>query len=186
MNDADADRSRLLDLMRERAHFRESAVISGTRSSSYFDAQQVLLDPEGADVAGRLAHGILAPYGPHAVGGHIGSAGAFVCATSAAALGAGVRWNGFFVRDDAKRYGLQSWIDGPFIEEGTPVAVLGDVLATGATLLTTIERARAAGGEVVAALVIVDRGEGGRQAVEEALGDAPFSSLFTAADIQGG
>ena len=67
-----------------------------------------------------------------------------------------------------------------------PWPVLADVLATGSSLVTTIERARAAGGEVVAAVVALDREEGGRTAVEGALGDAPLHSLFTAADMQGG
>lgn len=184
MNDAD-DRSRLLTLMRERAHFRESAVVAGTRSSSYFDAQQVLLDPEGAQIAGRLAYELLRPVAPHAVGGPVGAAGALVCAVSAAAWDAGERWTGFLVRDEARKYGLQSWIDGPFIEEGTPVAVVGDTLATGASLVAAVERSRAAGGVVVAALVAIDRDEGGRQSVEAALGDVPLHALFTAAQIRG-
>ncbi len=182
MND---DRSRLLTLMRDRAHFRESAVVAGTRSASYFDAQQVLLDPEGARSAGRLGYELLRPASPHAVGGGSGSAGALVCAVSAAAREAGDRWTGFFIRGEARRYGLQSWIDGPFIEEGTPVAVVGDTLAGGASLVAAIEKARDAGGVVVAALVAIDREEDGRRNVETVLGDAPLHALFTAAEIRG-
>ena len=184
MDDSDG-RTRLLDLLRERALFRESVVLaSGERTSHYFDAGQVLLDPEGAAIAGRLAHALLAPQGPEAVGGPTATAGSLVCAISAAAWVDGARWNGFFIRGDAKRYGLQNWIEGPFIEEGTPVAVVDDTLSTGATLIAAIERARSAGGVVVAALAVIDREEGGRAAVEESLDGAPIHTLFTASGIR--
>lgn len=157
----------------------------GGRSSHYFDARQVLLDPEGARLAGHLGYRALAPSAPLAVGGPSSSADAFVCAITASAWTDSVRWNGFFVRGAASRYGFQNWIDGPFIEEGTPVSVVDDTLMTGATLVGAIERARAAGGVVVSALVLIDREEGGRQAVEDALDGAPLTALFTAAEVRG-
>ena len=143
----------------------------------------MLLDPEGAELAGRLAYEALRPLAPRAVGGLTLGADPLVCATSAAAWAAGERWTGFFVRKEAKKHGLQQWIEGPFIEEGTPVAVVDDVLTSGGSLRLGIERARQAGGEVVAALVVVDRGEGGREAVAEDLGDAPLHALFTAEEL---
>ena len=62
---ASADASaRLAHLLRERALVRESVVLSsGRRASWYFDARQVLLDPEGAALAGELGLG-----GPRAGG----------------------------------------------------------------------------------------------------------------------
>lgn len=178
------DRSRLLHLLRERALIRESVVLaSGKRSSYYFDARQVLLDPEGALLAGKLGYDALRALAPAAVGGPTSAADPFVCAISAAAYAAGERWTGFFVRKEAKKYGLQNWIEGPFIEEGTPVAVVDDTLTTGGSVVTAIERARAAGAVVVAAMVVIDREEGGRASVEDVLNGAPFMSLFSAAEI---
>lgn len=179
-------RDRLLKLMRERALIRESVVLaSGKRSSHYFDARQVLLDPEGAQIAGEIGFGLLRELGPAAVGGPTSAADPLVCAITAAAWRDGVRWTGFFVRKEAKKYGLQNWIEGPFIEEGTPVVVVDDTLTTGGSVIGAIEKARAAGGEVVGALVAIDREEGGREAVEAALGGAPLLSLFTATEIIG-
>ena len=178
------DRTRLLALLREHALTRESVVLSsGKRSSYYLDVRQVLLDPEGAEHAGRLGHAALAPAAPRAVGGLTLGADPLVCAISAAAWGRGERWTGFFVRKEAKRYGLQQWIEGPFIEEGTPVAVVDDVLTTGGSLLTALRSARQAGGVVVGALVVVDREEGGRAAAEAELDGAPLTALFTAGEI---
>jgi orotate phosphoribosyltransferase len=181
---AAADRDRLATLLRERALVRESVVLSsGRRSSYYFDARQVLLDPEGAALAGALAWGALGGAGPAAVGGLTLGADPLVCAVSAAAWAEGRRVTGFFVRKEAKKHGLQQWIEGPFIEEGTPVAVVDDVLTSGGSLVTAIGKARQAGGVVVAALVVIDRDEGGRDAVVDALEAAPLHALFAAPEL---
>ena len=177
-------RSRLATLLREHALVRESVVLaSGRRSSFYFDARQVLLDPEGASLAGRLMWSHLAPTGPSAVGGLTLGADPLVCAVSATAWAAGERVTGFFVRKEAKKHGLQQWIEGPFIEEGTPVAVVDDVLTTGGSLVAAVEKARQAGGVVVAAAVVIDRGEGGREVAEAVLDGAPLHALFTAEEL---
>ena len=177
-------RSRLATLLREHALVRESVVLaSGRRSSFYFDARQVLLDPEGASLAGRLMWSHLAPTGPSAVGGLTLGADPLVCAVSATAWAAGERVTGFFVRKEAKKHGLQQWIEGPFIEEGTPVAVVDDVLTSGGSLVTAIEKARQAGGVVVGAAVVIDRAEGGHELAEEALRGAPLFSLFSAPEL---
>ncbi len=163
---------------------RESVRLSsGRRSSYYFDARQVLLDPEGAALAGRLAAHLLAPAGPQAVGGLTLGADPLVCAITSEAWRAGHRWTGFFVRKEAKKHGLQQWIEGPFIEEGMPVAVVDDVLTSGGSMATALERARQAGAVVTAALVVIDRGEGGRAAVEAELDGAPLHALFSASEL---
>jgi orotate phosphoribosyltransferase len=177
-------RARLATLLREHALVRESVVLSsGRRSSFYFDARQVLLDPEGASLAGQLMWSHLAPTGPSAVGGLTLGADPLVCAVSATAWSGGERVTGFFVRKEAKKHGLQQWIEGPFIEEGTPVAVVDDVLTSGGSLVTAVEKARQAGGVVVAAAVVIDRGEGGHEVAEEALQGAPLFALFSAPEL---
>ncbi len=179
-------RARLHTLLHDRALIRESVILSsGKRSSYYWDARQVLLDPEGAMLAGRLAYEQLRELGPVAVGGPTSAADPFVCAITAAAYADGTHWTGFFVRKEAKKYGLQNWIEGPFIEEGTPVVVVDDTMTSGGSVLLAIDKARAAGANVVGAMVVIDRQEGGRENVEQVLNGAPLMSLFTAADILG-
>jgi orotate phosphoribosyltransferase len=177
-------RARLATLLREHALVRESVVLaSGRRSSYYFDARQVLLDPEGAALAGQLLWSHIGPTAPAAVGGLTLGADPLVCAVSATAYAEGTRVTGFFVRKEAKKHGLQQWIEGPFIEEGTPVAVVDDVLTSGGSLVLAIEKARQAGGVVVSAAVVVDRGEGGHEVAEEALAGAPLIALYTAQEL---
>jgi len=181
----DDERQRLATILSERALFRESVVLSsGRRSDYYVDVRQVLLDPEGAYLSGRMAYPMLQPSNPAAVGGLTLGADPLVCAIQAAAFLDGTRWNGFYVRKEAKKHGLQHWIEGPFVEEGTPVAVVDDVLTSGGSMLTAIERARAAGAKVVSALVVIDREEDdGRAKVEAELGDVPLHALFTAKEL---
>ncbi len=187
MTTTSPQRDRLRTLLTDHAVIHESVVLSsGKRSSYYVDARQVLLDPEGAALAGALSWEALAPAGPKAVGGLTLGADPLVCAASAAAWAAGERVTGFFVRKESKTHGLQQWIEGPFIEEGTPVAVVDDVLTSGGSLAIAIQKARQAGGVVVAALVVIDREEGGRAVIEELLGDAPLHALFTAQELLNG
>lgn len=184
---SDNPRARLAQLLKDHAVIHESVKLSsGKRSSYYIDARQVLLDPEGAALSGALAWDLLAPADPKAVGGLTLGADPLVCATSAAAWSQGRRVTGFFVRKDAKTHGLQQWIEGPFIEEGTPVAVVDDVLTSGGSLAKAVEMTRKAGGVVVAALVVIDREEGGAAHINELLDGAPLHALFTAQELLNG
>jgi orotate phosphoribosyltransferase len=92
--------------------------------------------------------------------------------------------HGFLVRKAEKAHGTGRRIEG-FFEPGAPVIIVDDVCTTGASTITAIEAARAAGMKVIAGICLVERqGAGGRQAVEAAAGDAPFYSLFTANDVR--
>lgn len=162
MTTTNPQRDRLRTLLQDHAVIHMKSPPSSKRSSYYVDARQVLLDPEGAALAGPLlGGGGPRPHRAKAVGGLTLGADPAVCAASAAAWAAGERVTGFFVRKESKKHGLQQWIEGPFIEEGTPVAVIDDVLTSGGSLAVAIE-ARQAGGVVVAALVVIDQEVAGR------------------------
>jgi orotate phosphoribosyltransferase len=184
VTDLAQSRTRLARLLADNAVIHESVVLaSGRRSPYYVDCRQVLLDPEGAELAGQLCWDALASTGIAAVGGLTLGADPLVCAVSAAAWSNGRRVTGFFIRKEAKKHGLQQWVEGPFIEEGAPVAVIDDVLTSGGSLATAIEKARQVGGVVAAAVVVIDREEGGRETIEQLLDGAPLHSLFTANEL---
>ncbi|MCA1838051.1 MAG: orotate phosphoribosyltransferase, partial [Actinobacteria bacterium] len=69
------------------------------------------------------------------------------------------------VRKETKAHGTGKLIEGPF-REGDRVAVIEDVITTGGSALRAIEAVRAAKGTVAGVLALVDREEGGRQAIE--------------------
>ena len=86
----------------------------------------------------------------------------------------------FTVRKEVKSHGTGKTIEGPF-KEADRVAVVEDVITTGGSALRAIEAVRAAGGIVVGVLALVDREEGGRQAIEAA--GVPVISLVSATEI---
>jgi orotate phosphoribosyltransferase len=71
------------------------------------------------------------------------------------------------VRKEAKAHGTGRLIEGPF-QEGDRVAVIEDVITTGGSALRAVDAIRSAGGTVGGVLALVDREEGGRDALESA------------------
>ena len=69
------------------------------------------------------------------------------------------------MRKEAKAHGTGKVIEGAF-ESGDRVVVVEDVITTGGSALLAVEAVRAAGGTVVGVLAVVDREEGGREAIE--------------------
>lgn len=65
------------------------------------------------------------------------------------------------------------------------MVVVDDVLTSGGSLRIALEKARQAGGDVRGALVVIDREEGGRDALADVLGDVPLHALFTAGELLG-
>ena len=60
----------------------------------------------------------------------------------------------FFVRKERKEHGLQRWIEGPAIEPGERALVVEDVVTSGGSLVTAIERLREEGVEIAGALAV--------------------------------
>jgi len=86
----------------------------------------------------------------------------------------------FTVRKEAKAHGTGKLIEGPF-QPGDRVAVIEDVITTGGSARRAIEAIRNAGGIVSGVLALVDREEGGREALE-ALG-VPVVALVRASEL---
>jgi orotate phosphoribosyltransferase len=71
----------------------------------------------------------------------------------------------FTVRKEPKTHGTAKLIEGPF-QSGDRVVVIEDTITTGSSAQKAIDAVRAAGGTVVGVLALVDREEGGREALE--------------------
>ncbi|MDB4489309.1 phosphoribosyltransferase family protein, partial [Akkermansiaceae bacterium] len=85
-------------------------------------------------------------------------------------------------RKEPKGHGRGKQIEGNF-KEGDKVVVVDDVITTGGSTLKAIEAIRAGGGEVIFCLVLVDREEGGRAAIEAE--GVPVLSIFTRRELLG-
>ena len=178
-----AKRSRLLELLRERAfQEREVTLSSGLKSNFYIDCKQVSLDAEGAALIGELFHQMVDEIAPAAVavGGLTMGADPLATATSIASFVAGRPRAAFLVRKEPKGHGTNQWVESTRLAPGAPVVVLEDVITTGASTLRAIERSRLAGLTVLHAIGLVDRLEGGRDAV---VAETPLTTLFTRRDF---
>jgi orotate phosphoribosyltransferase len=176
-------RARLLELLRERAFAeREVVLSSGLKSNFYIDCKQVSLDAEGAYLIGELFHAVIDEIAPQAVavGGLTLGADPLATATSVASFQAGAPRNAFIVRKEPKGHGTNQWIESTRLPAGAVVVILEDVVTTGAATLKAIERARLTGLSVCHALALVDRLEGGREAVTK---ETPLTTLFTRRDF---
>lgn len=176
-------RERLLELLRNRAFQKREVVLSsGLTSNFYIDCKQVSLDAEGATLIGELFHAAIEEVAPGAlaVGGLTLGADPLATATSVVSFLAGRPRAAFLVRKEPKGHGTNQWLESTQLPAGAEVVVLEDVITTGAATLKAVERARLAGLRVVHALGLVDRLEGGREAVTR---EVPLTTLFTRRDF---
>jgi orotate phosphoribosyltransferase len=115
-----------------------------------------------------------------AVGGLTLGADPLATATCLCSFLAGRPRAAFIVRKEPKGHGTNQWVESTKLPAGAKVVILEDVITTGASTLRAIERSRLAGLEVLGALGLVDRLEGGREAVEK---ETPLTTLFTRRDF---
>ena len=179
------DHSVLVTLLAERSAKRgQFTLASGKQSEYYIDARLTTMSPEGLSIIGPLGLSALrqSGWGIDAVGGL--TLGADPISYASAFTDRPLR--AFTVRREPKSHGTQKTIEGPF-NSGDRVAVMEDVITTGGSALRAIEAVRAANGIVAGVLALVDREEGGRQAIEAAgvpvISLVPVSQIIKALEI---
>jgi orotate phosphoribosyltransferase len=177
------DYSALIALLAERsAKHGQFTLASGRQSNFYIDARLTTMSPEGLAIIGPLALSALRETGWNvdSVGGLTLGADPISYAISYASAASDHPLRAFTVRKEPKAHGTGKLLEGPF-REGDRVAVIEDVITTGGSALRAIEAVRSAKGSVAGVLALVDRGEGGRQAIEQA--GVAVMSLVTADQI---
>jgi orotate phosphoribosyltransferase len=160
----------LLSILAERSARRgQFTLASGRQSTLYIDARLTTMSPDGLALIGPLALDALreAAWPVDAVGGLTLGADpiSYAIAYASAATERPVR--AFTVRKEAKGHGTGRLIEGPF-REGDRVAIVEDVITTGGSALRAVDAVLSAGGTVLGVLALVDREEGGRDALERA------------------
>lgn len=175
-------RLRLRDLLVERAiRYGHFVLASGQTSSYYVDKTQITLMGEGLYCLGRIILDQIEGMEVQAVGGMTIGADPLAGAVSALGIAHGQHIDAFIVRKERKERGTQQRVEGP-LPQGARVVVLEDVITTGGSAIDAIkavEEERDA--EVVQVLSMVDRLQGGREAIVEAGYD--FTALFTVEDL---
>ena len=135
---------------------------SGREADYYVDLRRVTLDHEAAPLVGAVMRELTADLAFDAVGGL--TLGADPVAT-AMMHAPGRPLDAFVVRKEAKDHGMKRQIEGPDIS-GRNVVVLEDTSTTGGSPIQALEAARAAGANVLAVAVIVDRATGAKEKIE--------------------
>jgi orotate phosphoribosyltransferase len=163
-------RDTLKDLLLARSVQRgEFVLASGRRSSFYIDARLTTMSGDGLAVVGGLGLDRMAVRGwtPRAVGGLTLGADPIAYALALTARRRGQLLDAFTVRKQPKNHGTGKRIEGCF-SPGFPVVVVEDVLTTGSSARDAISAVETEGGHVLGLMAVVDRQEGGREAIERA------------------
>ena len=159
------DRQALIALVRQKAlRFGQFTLASGKTASYYLDGKQVTLDPHGARLVGEgildlLQEGQM----PDAIGGMSIGADPITAAVVVLSSLRDRPLRGFMVRKESKGHGTNQFVEGP-VQPGERVVIVEDVVTTGGSSLTAIERVEAFGLAVTGVVAIIDRMEGGREA----------------------
>ena len=151
---------------------------SGARSSYYLDKYRFETRPDILRPLGERIAAAVAAAEPEAVRIAAPELGAVPLA-AAASLAGGLPF--VIVRGEAKAYGTGNRIEGPY-EEGELVCLVEDVVTSGGAALSAVEALRAAGLRVSHAICVVDREEGGADALARAA--VRLEPLFRAADLR--
>jgi orotate phosphoribosyltransferase len=162
------DRSTLIALLATRSTRRgQFTLASGKTSTLYIDARLTTMSPDGLALIGSIGLETLRSesWQIDAVGGLTLGADPIAYAISYASAASEKPLRAFTVRKQAKEHGTGKLIEGPF-KSGDRVVIIEDVITTGRSALQAIDAVRSAGGEIAGVLSLVDREEGGREAIE--------------------
>ena len=177
------DLRRLTELLAERSAKRgRFTLASGRESEFYVDARLTTMSPEGLALIGPLGLAAIASHhwAPDSVGGLTLGADPISYAMSYASASTPRPIRAFTVRKEPKRHGTGKLVEGPF-RSGDRVVIVEDVITTGGSALKAAAALSAAGGHILGVIALVDREEGGREAIETA--GYRVISLVRASDV---
>jgi orotate phosphoribosyltransferase len=183
----DAPRQQLLQLLKEKSfRYQPDApfrLASGRISPYYVDCRPVTHSAQGLALMGGIFFEMVKDLNVQAAGGLTMGADPLAHALALVSWQQGRPINAFSVRKFSKDYGAGGLIVGP-VATGDRVVILEDVITTGGSALQAIAAARDFGLEVILVLVLVDRQEGGREAVAAAC--PRVETVFTIEQMQEG
>ena len=171
----------LLTLLAQKAYrFGYFSLASGKTSSHYVNCKPVSLSGLGLLSISSLFLKQLNESDSAVAGLTLGAA-PLVSGVVMLAAQSNINLSGLIVRKEAKGYGTGAWLEGPLPPKGSVITVLEDVVTTGGSSLKAVEQLRSQGYLVNQVLAIVDREEGGLDAMSKA--DLDLKSLFFLKEI---
>jgi orotate phosphoribosyltransferase len=182
-------REEMRALIREVAYEEgDFTLASGKKSAYYIDGRRVTIHPRGAALAGVLFLDAIADLledggPPLGITGLTLGADPIITATALVAERRGRRLYPFYCRKEAKGHGAGRQLEGYF-EPAKRCVVVEDTATSGASALKAAAAAQAAGIAPARVVVLVDRGEGAREAAAAAR--LEFRAVFHVAELKGG
>jgi len=174
-------RDTLLPLLAQKAYRHgQFTLASGRTSAHYVNCKPVSLSGEGLALLGALMLDQVEDTAVAVAGLTLG-ADPLVSAVAMRAALDGRHLDALIVRKEAKGHGTGAWLEGPLPEPGSRITVLEDVVTTGGSSLKAVNQLREAGYQVERVVTIVDRQEGGLEAMTAAGLD--LRSLFLLDEI---
>jgi len=162
-------KERLIELIIEKAFkYSEEPVfklVSGRMSNYYFNCKAVTLYPEGMYLLGNLFFDLIKDLDIRGIGGLTLGADPVAYAVAYTSYLKNKPVEAFVVRKTPKSHGTMQWLEGN-IKSGDRVVIVDDVITTGKSTIEAITRAKEAGLEIVKVIALIDRQEGGREAIE--------------------
>ena len=149
----------MAELVRPHIHRGRFALEDGRTINWYVNGRAFMLTPEGSILAGRIIGDMLSD-DVRCVGG---PATAAIPVVTAVVHQSGVPRTGFYVRAEAKGYGMLNRIEGGMEPQ---VAIVDDTCYTGDSLIRCIRAVEEAGSEVRQVVAVFDRGNGGQRVRE--------------------
>ncbi|HVK69361.1 MAG TPA: orotate phosphoribosyltransferase [Polyangium sp.] len=178
------ERERLVELLRERSFERKRVVLASGRESDFFiDCKQTALTAEGHFLLGALMFDALdgLPRCDAVAGVELGGC-PLASAVSLTSFVRGRPLPALYVRKEAKDHGSKRLIEGDrALVPGMAVVMLEDVITTGGSTLKAVDKITVAGARVVGVVAIVDRLEGGAEAIRAA--GLPVVAICTRRDF---
>jgi len=139
---------------------------SGRQSQFYVNCRPTTLHPKGMYLVGRLVFNCIEGLNVQGVGGLTFGADPIAMATAFTSYIREKPLKAFSVRKTQKDHGIVKWIEGD-IASGEKVVVVEDVVTTGGSTIKALDRVRAEGLHVEKVMILVDRQEGGIEAIRE-------------------
>ena len=176
-------RNEFLALLKEDAYKKGDYILSsGKKSEHYVNCKPVTLQGDALMFISWCIFECLED-DCDAVGGLTLGADPLVAGVSMVAAIEERYMDALIVRKEPKGHGTQAWIEGPRLAPGAKVTVLEDVITTGGSAIKAAKKVVEAGYEVRNIVSIVDRQEGGEDAIIDA-GFVPYS-IFDIKEIAG-
>ena len=171
----------LLEQLKKFAYKKgEFKLSSGKTSEHYVNCKPVTLTGRGLTLTSLL---MLKEVETEYVAGLTLGADPLVSGVSLVSALDGRMVNDLIVRIEPKGHGTEAWIEGLLPPKGTKITVLEDVVTTGGSAIKAVEKLRDAGYVVERVVSIVDRQEGGEDAMIEA--KLELRSLFQLSELAG-